>query len=80
MRREIQNYLGTRPDLTRFVRENPNWYRLLTRNPEKIYEIEQQSRIFYGKTFPQKIDRIQQKVQLAQMLMSIMDGMSNENG
>lgn len=79
MRREIQNFLGTRPDLITFVRENPVWYRLLTRNPEKIYEIEQQSKLFYGKTLPQRIDRLQRQMQLAQMLISIMYGMSNQN-
>ena len=72
MRLEIQRYLQTRPDLIVFIRENPNWYRLLSRHPEKIYEIEQESKLFYGKTFPQKVERIHQHIQLANLLIGMM--------
>ncbi|WP_458414012.1 YlbE-like family protein [Schinkia sp. CFF1] len=75
MRREIQNYLATRHDLRLFIRENPVWYRILCRNPEKLFEIEQEAKIFYGKTFPQKIDRLQQQIQLANLLVGMVSAM-----
>ncbi|WP_017753601.1 YlbE-like family protein [Calidifontibacillus oryziterrae] len=78
MRFEIQKLLQERHDFGKFIRENPIWYRLLSRNPERIFEIEQAAKLYYGKTFPQKIDRLHQQVQLAQMLMGIMHGMANE--
>lgn len=77
MRREIQNYIHLRPDLVRFIRENPIWYRLLSRSPEKMFEIDQESKKYYGKTLPQRIDRLQQNIQLANMLVSMMYAMGN---
>lgn len=79
MRHEVQLFLSSRPDLARFVREKPIWYRLLSRSPEKMYQIEQEARIFYGQTFSQRIDRIQQQVQLVQILMNMMYAMGSDN-
>jgi hypothetical protein len=62
-----------------FVRENPSWYRKLSRSPEKIFEIEQEAKIFYGKTLPQKIDRLNERIQLANMLFSMMNVMGNSS-
>ncbi|HHY74498.1 MAG TPA: hypothetical protein GX497_15000 [Bacillus bacterium] len=77
MRHEIQNYLATRRDLLIFIRENPIWYRILSRNPEKVFEIEQEAKIFFGRTFPQRIDRLEQHIQLANLLLGMM--ISNGN-
>lgn len=79
MRREIQYYLANRPDLLTFVRENPFWYRILTRNPEKVYEIEEEAKIFYGRTFPQRIDRFKEQLDLVHMLFSLFQVMGNDN-
>ncbi len=79
MRREIQSYLQSRPDLTMFVRENPIWYRKLSRSPEKVFEIEQEAKVFYGRTFPQRIDRLNERIQLANMLLGMMNVMGNNS-
>lgn len=78
MRREIQNYLASRQDLTMFIRGNPSWYRILSRSPEKMFEIEQKAKVYYGQTFPQKIDRLQQQIQLANVLVGMMNVMGND--
>lgn len=79
MRREIQSYLQSRPDLLVFIRENPRWYRRLSRSPEKVFEIEQEAKVFYGRTFPQKIDRLNEHIQLANLLMGMMNVMGNNS-
>ncbi|WP_102347054.1 YlbE-like family protein [Bacillus sp. Marseille-P3661] len=80
MRREIQLYLRSKPELLNFVREKPIWYRLLSRNPEKMYDIEQAAKIFYGRTLPQRLERLQNQIQLARMLMDMMIMSKNNNG
>lgn len=77
MRREIHNYIHARPDLIRFIRENPIWYRQLSRSPEKMFEIDQESKVYYGKTLPQRIDRLQQNIQLANMLVGMIYAIGN---
>ncbi len=79
MRREIQSYLQSRPDMLMFVRENPIWYRRLSRSPEKVFEIEQEAKFFYGRTFPQRIDKLNESIQLANMLLSMMNVMGDNS-
>ncbi|HHW38263.1 MAG TPA: hypothetical protein GXX18_13665 [Bacillales bacterium] len=79
MRREIQSYLQSRPDMLMFVRESPGWYRKLSRSPEKVFEIEQEAKIFYGRTFPQRMDRLNESIQFANMLLGMMNVMGNNN-
>jgi hypothetical protein len=70
-------YLTNNPQLARFVRYNSMWYRYLTREPEKIREIDKEARKFYGKTLPQRIERINSQVQMAGMLMQFAEAMKD---
>ncbi|MGC4375516.1 YlbE-like family protein [Fictibacillus sp. Mic-4] len=79
MRREIIEYLSTRPDLKYFMREQPNWYRELTRNPASIEKLEEDAKVFFGRTFGQRIDRFHQQVKGLSLLLDFI-GMMGENG
>lgn len=74
MRQEVQLYLSQRPDVKQFVRNNPQWYRYLSRNPQSIPELEEQVKYYYGKTFPQKLDRFQANLNMAMMLFNMVRG------
>ncbi|MBB6455002.1 hypothetical protein HNQ94_003496 [Salirhabdus euzebyi] len=76
MQAHVHKYLLQRPDLLHFVRMNPSWYRLLTRNPEQVATLEKASKIFYGKTFSQRVGRIQESMSLIQMLLSMSSAMN----
>lgn len=52
-----------------FVRYNPIWYRYLSREPERINEIEKEAKKFYGKTFSQQLDKVNNQVQMVRMLI-----------
>lgn len=75
MRKEAQFFLEAKPEVKQFVREQPHWYRLLARNPGYIYEIEQHAKQHYGHTFPQRIDKLNQQLQMASMFMNMMMAM-----
>lgn len=81
MRREIQDYLNTRPDLKYYIREKPEWYRTLSRNPFAMAELEEGAKVFYGRTFGQRVDRFHQQLQnfgLLMELISVMGETSDE--
>lgn len=78
MRNEIKAHLDSRPDLLRMVREEPYWYRMLSRDPENIYKLEEQAKQYYGKTIPQKLGRFNQQLQMIQMLLMMTQGMGSE--
>ncbi|MFD1038757.1 YlbE-like family protein [Virgibacillus byunsanensis] len=77
MQQSIHDYLITRPDLQRFVRYNPVWYRYLTRDPAMIYKMEKEAKKFYGKTFPQKLGKISDQVQMVSMLVQFAGAMKD---
>ncbi|TLS37655.1 YlbE-like family protein [Pseudalkalibacillus caeni] len=72
MRAELQQYLQFRRDLVLFLRNNPIWYRKLSRNPYLLSELEQESRVYYGQTFPQKIDKINNQMNMVNMLLQML--------
>lgn len=71
MRREVQQYLRSRPDLSFFVRMNPAWYRRLSRSPYQWAELEQEAKVFYGKTFSQKAERFSQQLKTANFMLGL---------
>ncbi|MFC0301529.1 YlbE-like family protein [Virgibacillus soli] len=77
MDKNVIIYLKSRPDLLQFVRKNPMWYRYLSRNPENIYKMEREAKVFYGKTFSQRLDTLQDQIQLTSMLMQLAEAMKD---
>ncbi|GAE91763.1 hypothetical protein JCM21714_719 [Gracilibacillus boraciitolerans JCM 21714] len=52
MEPETYQVVQQREDLWRFIRNHPEWYRYLTRDPNRLKELELTSKQFYGKTMP----------------------------
>lgn len=71
MRLEIYQYILAQPDLKKYIRMNPIWYRQLSRNPYQIQKLEVEANHFYGRTFPQRMEKLQNSLQLASMLMQM---------
>nr|WP_285876680.1 YlbE-like family protein [Fictibacillus phosphorivorans] len=67
--------MNTRPDLKYFIREKPEWYRKLSRNPFLMAELEENAKVFYGRTFGQRVDRFHQQLQNFGLLMELISVM-----
>ncbi|WP_026690025.1 YlbE-like family protein [Alteribacter aurantiacus] len=78
MRTEVIQHIRTQPELWRYLRMHPSWYRKLSRSPEALGEMEKEAKVFYGKTFPQRMDRIQNNVNLAAMLFDMVRQMGQQ--
>lgn len=70
-------YLQNRPSLLHFVRYHPIWYRYITRNPENLLNIEKEAKQFYGKTIPQRLEQMNEHLQMAQMFISFAEAMKD---
>ncbi|MUK89553.1 hypothetical protein GMD78_14390 [Ornithinibacillus sp. L9] len=77
MNRYCYQFLKSRPELLHFVRQNPIWYRYLTRDPNRLSELEKEARQFYGKTFTQQVERINNGVQMVGMFLQFADSMKD---
>lgn len=68
MRKELYEYISQNEDLLLFIRSEPEWYKRLSRNPGYLPEFEKQARIFLRKTWPDRIERFTNSIQMAQMM------------
>ncbi|GHI01277.1 YlbE-like family protein [Neobacillus kokaensis] len=79
MRREVLDYLDQQKDLKRFVREQPLWYRKLSRNPYDLQALEIASLHYFKKTIPHQVEKFTNGVQMASMMYSMFQTMKEQN-
>jgi hypothetical protein len=79
MRKEVLEYLERQKDLKQFVREQPIWYRKLSRNPYDYEKLEIESLHFYKKSIPHQVEKFSNGVQMASMMLSMFQAMKNQN-
>lgn len=77
MNQEVIDYLANNEKLAVFVRYNPVWYRLLSRDPSRVGEIEKEAKVFYGRTLPQQIQNINSQIQMINMLAQVAKAMKD---
>ncbi|WP_100487579.1 YlbE-like family protein [Sporolactobacillus pectinivorans] len=77
MRDEVQAYLDGRVEEKLFVRLHPEWYRRLSRAPWELNRLKPAADLFYGRTFGQKLDRLNQRAGLLSMLMGMAQEMTS---
>jgi hypothetical protein len=78
MRREVLEYLDSKKELKQFVREQPIWYRKLTRNPYELEALEIASLHHYKKTVPHQVEKFTNGVQMASMMFQMFQAMKNQ--
>ncbi|QIZ07333.1 hypothetical protein HFZ78_11930 [Priestia megaterium] len=79
MRRDILQYIESQKDLKQFIREQPIWYRKLSRNPYDLQSLEIESLHYYKKTIPDQVNKFSNSVQMASMMYHMFQTMKNQN-
>ncbi|MDP4085699.1 MAG: YlbE-like family protein [Bacillota bacterium] len=78
MRKEVMDYLKSQKELKEFVREQPLWYRKLTRNPYDLESMQISSLHYYKKTIPHQVEKFSNGVQMASMMFHMFQSMRNQ--
>lgn len=78
MRRDVLEYLERQKDLKQFVREQPHWYRKLSRNPYDLQSLEVASLHYYKKTIPDQVEKFSNSVQMASMMYAMFQAMKTQ--
>ncbi|MED1469655.1 MULTISPECIES: YlbE-like family protein [Bacillus] len=78
MRKDVLEYLGGQKELKQFIREQPLWYRKLSRNPYDIQSLEIASLHYYKKTIPHQVEKFSNSVQMASMMLNMFQSMKNQ--
>lgn len=71
-------YIYANPDLIKFLREQPIWYRKLGRNPNELQTFQISALHYYRKTIPHQVEKFSNSVQMASMMMSLFQAMNNQ--
>ncbi|MEH7382399.1 YlbE-like family protein [Bacillus sp. JJ1533] len=75
MRQETYEYLKSKKQLRAFVRQNPIWYRTLTRNPRDLQSLEYEAKAYFKQTIPHKVQKINQSLEMASFMLQMYQGM-----
>lgn len=71
------DYIQSQAQLKEYLREQPIWYRRLTRNPNDLQIFEVAAQHYYKKTIPHQVERISNGVQMASMMMGMFQAMNS---
>jgi len=71
------NHLHLPPDQATFIRYHPIWYRYLSRDPQRVEELPKMTKAFYGRTFSQRIGKLDEKIKMIGMLMDFAEMMKD---
>lgn len=76
MRTELYQIIKNKKEWQQFIRNEPIWYKKLSRNPNAIKEFEQTALKYYKKTLPDRMNKISNGVQFASMMLSMIQSMN----
>ncbi|MFZ0443439.1 MAG: YlbE-like family protein [Bacillus sp. (in: firmicutes)] len=79
MRIDVYTYLQKNRELIEFLREQPIWYRKLSRDPSQIEKLEIAALHYYQKTIPHQIEKFSNGVQMASMMVSMFKIMNEQS-
>ena len=79
MRIDVYTYLQKNRELIEFLREQPIWYRKLSREPSQIENLEIAALHYYQKTIPHQIEKFSNGVQMASMMVSMFKIMNDQS-
>ena len=80
MRKDVLYFLQSDEEYIKFIRQQPKWYRKLSRNPELVEDFRLASLEFFGKTIPQRVDKLQNQVQMASFMIDMFQVLKEQQG
>lgn len=79
MRKEVQDMIAANEELKNFLREQPQWYRKLSRNPTDTESMQLAMMNYYQKTIPHKVAQFSNSVQMASMMLGMFQSMKQQD-
>ncbi|MBS4198835.1 YlbE-like family protein [Bacillus sp. FJAT-49732] len=75
MRQEVLQYIHSKNELRQFIREQPYWYRKLSREPESLQQFEIASLHYFKRTIPHQVEKFSNGLQMASMMMGMLQSL-----
>ncbi len=71
MRPDIIKIVRSNETYKKYLREQPYWYRKLSRDPASIREFDLNSKDYFKQTIPHKVASLSEKLQMASMMVGM---------
>lgn len=75
MRKDVWQYVQSKKWLQMFIREQPRWYRTLSRDPNQLAAFELAALQYYEQTVPQKVEKVASSLEMASLMLQMMKAM-----
>jgi hypothetical protein len=75
MRKEVVQYIKSKTLLQKFIREQPRWYRTLSRHPNELQAFELAALHYYEQTLPHKVEKIANSLEMASLMLHMFQAM-----
>ena len=72
-------FIKANEDLERYIREQPYWYRKLSRNPAEKEAFELAALQHFKKTIPDKVEKFQNQLAVASIMIDMFQYMKQQN-
>ncbi|KOO44112.1 YlbE-like family protein [Priestia koreensis] len=79
MRKDVYDYISSKSKLQQFIREQPIWYRTLTRDPTQLEKFELASLQYFKQTIPHKIEKFSNSVEMANVMLYMLQAMREQD-
>lgn len=79
MRAELIEFVRSNEDLQKYIREQPYWYRKLSRNPNEKEAFELAAMQYFKKTIPDKVAKFQNQLSVASLMIDMFQYMKQQN-
>lgn len=77
MEQNLYKYIRQQKGMLHFLRRHPIWYRKLSHDETSFEEFHREMRIFYGKTMHQRVERVNQQLQMVDLIISLSKAMKD---
>ncbi len=77
MDQAIYKQIRSDSDMLYFLRQHPMWYRLLARDPYSVDQFHKEVRIYYGKTVPQRIEKVKNQLEMIDLIVALSKAMKD---
>ncbi|CAG9611057.1 hypothetical protein CN326_01700 [Bacillus sp. AFS018417] len=79
MRKELIEFVRSNEDLQKYIREQPSWYRKLSRDPSEKDAFELAAMQYFKKTIPDKVAKFQNQLSVASIMIDMFQYMKQQN-
>ena len=79
LRQDVYEWIKSNEDHLKYLRLQPIWYRKLMRNPSEVEKMGTEAVFYFEKSIPHRVNKLTNGVQVASMMLNMLQSMNTGN-